>query len=201
MSDIPIAPRSLAIREKVIAREGLLDLPSIAPLVQYVSMLRRRHASVEFPNFDPLDAGVHADVLFLFEKPGPMTSRSTGGSGFISRDNDDPTAEATFRFMIAAGVPRTKSAIWNVVPGWNGTRKVTQVELAEGVTELAELLPLMANLHTIVLVGEKARRARHLVCAHHLHILESAHPSPLVRASWPERWNAIPMQWSLAASK
>lgn len=68
------------------------------PLREFVSGLRLRFPTVEFPDFDPLDGGVDADLLFLFEKPGPMTSIAGGGSGFISRDNDDPSAEATFRF-------------------------------------------------------------------------------------------------------
>jgi hypothetical protein len=46
--------------------------------------------------------------LFLFEKLGPMTAEA-GGSGFISRNNDDPTAEATFRFMEQAKIPRKLS--------------------------------------------------------------------------------------------
>ena len=47
------------------------------------------------------------------------------GSGFISRDNDDPTAEASFRFYREAGVERRQSVVWNVIPGWNSTIKVT----------------------------------------------------------------------------
>ncbi len=54
----------------------------------------RERGELEVPDFDPMDAGVEARILFLFEKPGPMTSKhKTGkrvGSGFISRDNDDP---------------------------------------------------------------------------------------------------------------
>jgi hypothetical protein len=48
------------------------------------------------PDFDPLDGGVNAQVLFLLEKPGPMAAEDgkRAGSGFISRDNDDGTAEA-----------------------------------------------------------------------------------------------------------
>jgi hypothetical protein len=42
------------------------------------------------------------------------------GSGFISRDNDDPTAEATFHFMERAGIPRRDALIWNhPVVGWS----------------------------------------------------------------------------------
>jgi hypothetical protein len=79
--------------------------PHIAPLTAYVATLRDRGMS-EVPDFDPLDSGKDARVLFLFEKPGPKTSEVGGGSGFISRNNDDPTAEATFRFMQEANIPR-----------------------------------------------------------------------------------------------
>jgi len=33
------------------------------------------------------------------------------GSGFISRNNDDATAEATFRFMEQSGIPRKLTVI------------------------------------------------------------------------------------------
>lgn len=65
------------VREK---RRALLALPHVAPLAFYTSSLRV-HGDV--PDFDPLDGGINAEVLFLFEKPGPMAS----GSGFISRDS------------------------------------------------------------------------------------------------------------------
>ena len=83
----------------------------------------------EVPYFDPLDGGIDARVLCLFEKPGPMTdSRPRAGkrigSEFISRNNDDRSAEATFRFMVQAGIPRELTVTWNVVPSWNGTRRV-----------------------------------------------------------------------------
>ena len=91
----------------------------------------RERRSVEVPEFDPLDGGVDARVLFLLEKPGPMTSGVDGtkqrtGSGFISRNNDDPTAEAIFNFMQQAGISRKMTISWNVIPWWNGTRKVHQ---------------------------------------------------------------------------
>ena len=59
------------------------------------------------------------------------------GLGFISRDNDDPTAEASFRFYREAGIDRKQSVVWNVIPGWNGTIKVTAAELRTGVQDLA----------------------------------------------------------------
>jgi hypothetical protein len=73
----------------------MLGQSHIAKLTTYASKLREG-GDVEVPDFDPLDGGGDARALFLFEKPGPMTAESgrRPGSGFISRDNDDPTAEA-----------------------------------------------------------------------------------------------------------
>src|SRR5690348_5073585 len=91
-------PRSMRDNNVRLKRKAMLDLPHVAKLTAYTAELRRD--GKEVPEFDPLDGGTNAQVLFLFEKPGPMTAESgiRTGSGFISRDNDDPTAEATFNF-------------------------------------------------------------------------------------------------------
>lgn len=178
----------------------MLDLPHIRPLTDFVGRLRSSYDD-EFPDFDPADGGANASILFLFEKPGPMTSAAKSGrsgSGFISRDNDDPTAEATFTFMTRAGIPREKTVLWNVVPGWNGTRAITRDELEAGVAEVQGLLSLLPRAEAIVLVGKKAQRAEHLLVGTGLSVFRSPHPSPLVRASWPDRWASIPTCWAEA---
>jgi hypothetical protein len=156
----------------------------------------------EVPDFDPLDGGHTAKVLFLFEKPGPMTSLQRGqkirGSGFISRDNDDPTAEATFLFMRQAGLDRRVTTMWNMVPWWNGTRLIRANELRAGMNALDELLNLMNNLRVVVLVGRKAARARSHLEERKIPLLESPHPSPIVRASRPADWQSIPGIWAEA---
>ncbi len=50
-------------------------------------------------------------MLFLLEKLGPMTSPTgkRAGSGSISRNNDDQTAEKVFNFMRTAGIERNPS--------------------------------------------------------------------------------------------
>jgi hypothetical protein len=196
----PEAPRSLRSADAIAARRALLDEPHIAPLTAFVARLRRTHPTWEFPDFDPFDGGVGATILLLFEKPGPMTSAAGGGSGFISRDNDDTSAEATFRFMQEARLPREQTVTWNVVPGWNGTRRVTAAELRAGVDRSAELLQLLPRLHTTVLVGRKAQRALPLIETLGLRVLTSAHPSPIVRASRPDVWQEIPTIWARAIS-
>jgi hypothetical protein len=173
----------------------MLTRSHIAPLAAYVDRLRRPRFYV--PDFDPMDGGVGARILFLFEKPGPKTDPANGGSGFVSRDNDDPTAEATYDFMREAGLPRRETVIWNVVPGWNGTRKLTGDETKDTADELARLLKLLPKIDTVVLVGRTAGRAKRFLPSN-IRIIQSDHPSPLVKAAHLDRWKAIPSIWRKA---
>ena len=172
------------------ARRAMLALPHAAPLAAYAAALRRPGVSV--PDFDPLDGGTAARVLVLLEKPGPGVLPG----GFVSRDNPTPTAAAIRAFMAQAGLPRTEAALWNLVPWWNGTTAVTAAERAAGAQALARLLPLLPRLDTALLVGRTAASARPLLG--HLRVLESAHPSPQVRAGFRDRWDAIPGVWAQA---
>lgn len=171
-------------------RRALLALPHAAPLAAYAAGLRRPGAQV--PDFDPLDGGTAARVLFVLEKPGP----GIHPGGFVSRDNDTPTAAAVRAFMAQAGLPRRETALWNLVPWWNGTTTVTAAERAAGVQALAGLLALLPGLDTAVLVGRTAEAARLLLGG--VRVLASAHPSPQVRAGFRERWDAIPEVWGKA---
>jgi hypothetical protein len=199
MLPAPNEPRSLRDLTAVAKRRELLAEQSARTLADYVMRLRAMGRG-EVPDFDPLDGGHTAKVLFLFEKPGPMTSLRRGqerkGSGFISRDNDDPTAEATFLFMRKAGLDRRLTTVWNMVPWWNGTRAIKAEELHAGTTALDELLKLMENLRVVVLVGRKAARARSHLEGRGIPVLQSPHPSPIVRASRLSAWQSIPEIWA-----
>lgn len=192
-------PRGLRDHAERLRRKELLCLPHIVPLTKYVATLRKQERG-QVPEFDPLDGGTHAQALFLFEKPGPMTDDANrgqrSGSGFISRDNDDPTAEATSRFMKEAGIPRRLSLIWNSVPWWNGTRRITGSEARAGAAALGDLIVLLPDLKVIMLVGSKAKRAGSLLVGNQTPLMDSPHPSPVVRASRPELWKSIPERWA-----
>ena len=105
--DLPSPLRDPALR---LQRRALLALPHMAPLAAYVAGLRR--PGIEVPDFDPLDGGTEARVLFLLEKPGPQAAPSRTvreDAGFISRDNGGGTAEALRRVMLGLacrGAPR-----------------------------------------------------------------------------------------------
>ncbi|WP_420635839.1 uracil-DNA glycosylase [Candidatus Palauibacter sp.] len=194
----PTTTRTLRDAEECKRRQGLLDLPHIRPLTDFTKKLRAEKPETFVPCFDPLDGGTTARVLFLFEKPGPKTSPDEGGSGFISRDNDDHTAEATFCFMRDAGVPRYKTVLWNVIPWWNGTRKVTNAERNAGIERVEQLIRLLPLLGCVVFVGGHAARAKAKVAglAMDLRLVESYHPSPIVKATAPEKWTSIPGRWA-----
>jgi len=196
------APRTLRHMDAVLERRAMLDQNHIAPLAKYVEALRKKNPELEFQDFDPLDGGTGADMLFLLEKPGPMTS-PTGkrqGSGFISRNNDDPTAEAVFNFMQQANIDRSRVVLWNVIPGWNKKIKTTNDEIRRGIEELGNLMPLLPHVRIVVLVGKKAQRAAPFMSEFAVDIAMSAHPSPKVRSIYPKVWNAIPDQWRDAGS-
>jgi G:T/U-mismatch repair DNA glycosylase len=173
----------------------------MCPLTDMVDELRAEERGY-VPDMDPLDGGVVARLLFLMEKPGPMTApREAGkqGSGFISRDNDDQTAAAIFGFMNASRIPRDQTLLWNAIPWWNGTIRITPQEWRDGLSRLEALTALLPDLRGVVLVGKKAERARAFLTERGLSVWASAHPSPRNRAAYPARWNAIPEIWSEAA--
>jgi hypothetical protein len=154
------------------------------------------------PDFDPLDGGVEAKALFLMEKPGPMTD-NTGlsgrmGSGFVSRDNDDPTAEAILPFMEDSGIDREQTILWNTVPWWNGTRAISASELAAGTESLTILLGLLPELRVVVGAGAKSRSAEKTISHLGLPFIQSTHPSPINWARRRALWDLIPAQWAQA---
>jgi hypothetical protein len=194
-------PRSMSdqgVRER---RSKMLDVPHMRSLRELTEQLRQRGLG-KVPDFDPIDGGPEAQVLFLFEKPGPMTvDEGRGrrpGSAFISRNNDDPTAAATFKFMEQAGLLPGQIAIWNIIPWWNGTTEVHPKEVNLGLEYLDELVSRLPKLCVAMLVGQSAANAERVLRKQGLTVMRSDHPSPLVRARWPARWNAIYKIWARA---
>ncbi len=195
-------PRSLRDPELRLRRRSMLDMPHVAPLTAFAAELRANRAG-DVPDFDPLDGGTGARLLFLLEKPGPATSAQglRLGSGFISRDNDNPTAAAIHSFMRMAGLPRKATVLWNVIPWWNGTIAVKGPELKAGISRLPDLVSRLPNLQGVVLVGRHAASARQALTGTGLLLSTSDHPSPNVRAGFRQRWDAIPRVWARAGAQ
>ncbi|MEH8993132.1 uracil-DNA glycosylase [Klebsiella quasipneumoniae subsp. quasipneumoniae] len=194
-------PKSLKYESNIRRRQSLLTAPHMQPLTAYVESIRERLGdNVFIPDFDPLDGGINAEFIFLFEKPGPQTDLRNGGSGFISRDNNDDTAKAIFCFMQSIGLDRKRTLLWNTIPAWDNSRAYQALHVRKGIEILDELLPLLSNLKTIILVGKQAQKARKWLKARGYDIAESYHPSPCVKARYRQKWDQIPAAWEDAIS-
>jgi hypothetical protein len=196
IDDRPRSMRDLAVQQR---RLDMLRCPHIAALTD-MAIKWRDCGRGKVPDFDPGDGGQDARVLFLFEKPGPMTVKEgkgkRPGSGFISCNNDDPTAENTFNFMKSAGIPRKQTVIWNVVPWWNGTRKVTTQELGAGIDCVKELIVRLESLRVVMMVGCQAAKAEPYLRTRGLQLFTSYHPANVVRAFNRIDWETIPSEWA-----
>lgn len=199
----PLEPRSLKNEENRIIRKELLSSQHMQPLTQWVANLRKQLDDSFFvPDFDPLDGGINAEFLFLFEKPGPKTDSRNGGSGFISRDNNDPTAENIFKFMKDIGLNRNRTLIWNIMPIWNKTIKFNSQERKKGTRLLEEVMGLLPNIKALILVGNSAQSSeKWLKINNEIHIIKSAHPGAKVKARYRDKWNDIPRQWKKVLSE
>jgi len=181
------APRGFRDAALVAARNELLEsAEATLPLEAWArSVEEKRRAGqpdIVLPHFDPAEAGVGARALLLLEAPGPKTVPEWGGSGFISVDNDDPTAQNVWRTRNEVGLHEQMLA-WNIVPWVLGRASVkpSKVELAQGSLELRALLELLPDLRVIVLSGQKAQEAwdTHLDLAigDRYRVLRTVHPA------------------------
>jgi uracil-DNA glycosylase len=172
-------PKLLKDPAAVEARRRLLYSEHMAPLTEFVNALRiEKGNDARIPDFDPWDGGIHAEVLYLLEAPGPKAK------DFVSRNNPDETAKNFFEVNRDAGIPRTKTVTWNIVPWFIGTetriRTANRADIKDGIPSLLRLLRLLPRLRAIVLIGRKAQRVESTVAfeAPHLCVFRTPHPSP-----------------------
>lgn len=154
------APYTLDTAEEQQRRLAMLTLPHVKPLADYVAVLWSDLGDqYHIPNFDPCDGGIQARILFLLEAPGPKAK----ASGFVSRNNPDPTAKNLWNLIHDAGIARADTLIWNIVPWYVGTgkriRPVNAADISQAMPHLKALLSLLPQLQLVVLVGRKAQSA------------------------------------------
>ncbi len=179
VSDCPKSLRDPSIRKQ---RVSMLSENHIIPLVQFVSRMREeRGVGDDIPHFDPADGGVSSQCLFVLEAPGPKAVKS----GFVSRNNPDETARNFFELNASAGIPRKKTITWNIVPWFIGEhgkiRAAKKADIDEGLPYLHQLIELLPQLKTIVLVGRKAQRISSVLRTQYdkINIISCYHPSPM----------------------
>jgi uracil-DNA glycosylase len=198
-------PRFFRDRREVERRLQRIDEPHVAPLNSWVRALRLRMGPEAIvPWFDPGDGGVEAKILWLLEAPGPKATVERGGSGFISCDNNDGTAQNTFETRAEAGVVRKDVVHWNAIPCYLGTntkiRARTRGDMAEAGPLLAELLDLLPALRVVILGGGAAQElwAGHGPTGARLTVIECPHPSPMNVNTRPGNREAIVDAWARA---
>lgn len=182
-------PKLLGDAEARLARRAQLADPHVVPLTAFVKALRNEAGSeAAIPDFDPWDGGVTAELLYLLEAPGAKAVLS----GFVSRNNPDETAKNFFELNRAAGIPRERTIVWNIVPWYIGTghriRAAGRPDIEAGLPALSRLLALLPKLKIVVLVGRKAERGGHLVSRLRpgVRLFQSPHPSPMFINNAPE---------------
>jgi hypothetical protein len=131
-------------------------VPHIAPVNALVDDLMASPGRAGVPYVAPIYGGVDARVLFIARDPGPMTQRETGGSGFLSLENDDASAERFATLLEQSGIPVAETLPWNAYP-WYINRQPRAAELEDGVEPLRRLLGLLPKLQMVVLLGRSAQ--------------------------------------------
>lgn len=181
-------------------RHGVLDKKQ----QRFLRTLRRKYPPNKYyiPSFEstngPLGRGSEAKLLLLFEKPGPKTDKSRGGSGKISQHNNDPTARATKSFLKKAGIKSRDIIIWNAISAWNKTIAITSRERKTAHEDLTRLINMLPKLQSIILVGKEAKKIARRIDLKNFYVFESLHPSPHNHARRPKLWSQIPTVWRRA---
>ena len=175
-------PKSLKHEAAAALWRAELGAAHVSALVSFVGALRReKGANYQIPYFDPFDAGIEAECLFLLEAPGPQAK----GSGFVSRNNPDETAKNFLELTMKIGIPRSRTATWNVVPWYvskgSRIRPVNQKDIIEARPSLLRLLGLLPKLRIVALVGRKAASVESWLSESmpELQVFTTAHPSPM----------------------
>jgi hypothetical protein len=197
-------PRSLRERAVLDERLAQLDEPHVEPLNKWVRQLRTRLGDQAIvPWFDPADAGIAASILWLLEAPGPKATRERGGSGIISCNNNDATAENAWRTRTEAGVTRDLVVHWNVIPYYLGDsakiRAWDTTDLTAAGPLLRELLSFMPKVRCVILGGGAAQTAwRNHGASLAGQIIECPHPSPTNINTRPAARTRIVEAWRQA---
>ncbi|GGK38135.1 hypothetical protein GCM10008955_35040 [Deinococcus malanensis] len=160
-------------------KRGRLEKAYALPLTHYVQRLRQEHGHDNVPDFDPEDGGVSAKILLLLTSPSPHALPHSG-SGFVSMENHDSTAQAVNKAVHSLLIGRMSFVLWNLVPWRTPSEKPTGNEVAAGLKELGELMKLLPNVQVVIATGTSAssvaEQIRPLIGERHLMTCASPRP-------------------------
>jgi hypothetical protein len=187
-----MSARSIVLNESsvIAARRRALRQAHVAPLVRFRRTLVAALPNGTFvPQFDPLDAGVNAQILLLLDTPGSAAYCSS----FTSLDNPSGTSASLSELLTEAGINRSRVLMWNLVP-WDisGTQTAGQPTRAQhrwqGLPHLVRLLSRLPKLRVVVLFGKAKWAAKHIRTARpDLEPVICCHPSGRALNGRPQR--------------
>jgi len=133
--------------------------PHIASINELVDKLKSKNLG-PIPYVDPLYGGIHAKILFLFQDPGPGTYDKSG-SGFLSAENDDPSAQLFAQCLDRVGIEINQVITWNAFP-WRlteGQKQPTAKQLETGIEPLGQLIKMLEKLKVVIKMGRIAAKS------------------------------------------
>lgn len=150
----PRAHRDPRIVDVKLSRIRELHIAPITDLIERI----RRETGLDVPLVDPSFGGVGAEVLFLLEAPARAAAH---GSGMISPDNDDRTAQHMWEAYSVSSPPRRAALHWNAVPWYVGTSerlgKIDAAQVVQGRRWVEELIRLLPELSMVIAMGKHAQ--------------------------------------------
>jgi hypothetical protein len=157
--------------------------PHMEPINAFVDKIRDKDGRGWVPYIAPHHGGTDAQVLSILRDPGPA-AHSDKGSGFLSVENDDPTAERQARLFETHGISPRIVLPWNAYP-WYINAAPDAKQSAAGAEVLVELLALLPHLRIVLLQGRDAERSWARVLRMNpdiaendqLHVVATIHPS------------------------
>jgi hypothetical protein len=126
----------------------------VARINRFIDELDTKDDAGHPPYIPPTCGGVDALALSISRDPGPKAG-GMKGSGFLSIENDDASAERMAQFLDQAGINYAQVVPWNAYP-WYINSDPTTEQLQAGVEPLSELIGLMPNLRVVILHGSAA---------------------------------------------
>ena len=189
---IPSAGRNVVIPRRMKDpeyRQSQLDSvhdEHIAPVTEFISCLSTERPELPgVPFVAPHYGPETARILSLSSNPGPRAGGEKG-SGLLSVQNDDASAERMLKVYAAAGIRDEDVVPWNAFPWFvheqlpNG---LTSDYIEQGVHVLGRFLDLCPNIVSIVAHGGDAHRCAQL-------LRSSRIVGPLVRRRGIHTWDA-----------
>lgn len=142
----------------------------VAAINRFIDELGAENNAGHPPYIPPICGGVDALALSISRDPGPRAG-GIKGSGFLSIENDDPSAERMGQFLREAGIDYGQVVPWNAYP-WYINSDPTVEQLSAGVEPLRDLIGLMPRLRVVILHGTAAAKGWKLFLREHHDLVE-----------------------------